>query len=152
MPSRRARNGLSLLELVAVLTLIGVFAAIGAARFGPSAGRNFSSGGDARRLALDLLQCQRRAISNGANHYVEFTSSSGSIVGYTLYRRTSPSTGTAVDAYRDFPQGETVTTSHTQLEYQFDGSALAAYVVTFTGPNRSTQVSVVPASGGIRVQ
>jgi hypothetical protein len=102
-------------------------------------------------LSLDLLHCQRRAIASGTNHFVEFVSSGGNIVGYYVYRRTGPSSGTAVDDYREFTQGETVTTTHTQLEFQFDGTALAASTVTLAGPTRTWHVTLVPASGGIRV-
>jgi hypothetical protein len=103
-------------------------------------------------LALDLMQCQRRAAASGANHNLEFTESGGVKTGYTVYRRTSPSTGTAVDAARTFDQAETVTCASSQLEFSFDGTALAAYVVTFAGPDRSRQVSVVPTTGAVRVQ
>jgi Tfp pilus assembly protein FimT len=143
---------MSLGELLAVVVLLGIFAAVASARFGQSAQKNFGAQGDARRLALDLVQCQRRAIASGANHYLEFTTSGGNVVGYTVYRRTGPSTGTAIDVYRDFSQGETVTCAQTQLEFTFDGAALAAYTVTLAGPNRTWQVLVVQATGAVRVQ
>jgi type II secretory pathway pseudopilin PulG len=152
MPTRPARSAVSLLELLAVVALVGVFVAVAAGRFGQSAQGNFAARGDARRLALDLVQCQRRAIASGANHYLEFTTSSGAIVGYTLYQRTGPSSGTAVDAYQAFSTGLTVTSAQSQLEFTFDGSALTAYAVTLAGANQTRQVSVTAATGNVRVQ
>lgn len=148
----RARAGLSLLELLAVMTLLGVFTALAAARFGQSAQKNFAAQGDSRRLALDLVQCQRRAIATGANHYLELADSGGNKTGYTVYRRTGPSAGTVVDGPREFSQAETVTCAASQLEFTFDGSALGAYTVTFAGPNRTRTVTVVAATGAVRVQ
>ena len=147
MKTAQPRAGLSLLELLAVVTLLGIFAALASARFGQSSQKNFAALGDSRCLALDLLQCQRRAISSGANHFVEFTTSGGAKVGYTVYRRTGPSAGAAVDSYREFSQGETVTSAASQLEFTFDGSALSSYTVTFAGPNRTRTVTVVAATG-----
>jgi prepilin-type N-terminal cleavage/methylation domain-containing protein len=142
---------MNLLELLVVLTLIGIFAAVAAARLGPSPLQNFGAGADARRLALDLVQARRRAIATGDNHYLEFASIGGNVVGYTLYRRLSGGGVQAVDAYRTFAQQETVTASHVQAEFDFEGAALAAYQITFTGPGRTWQVSVVPATGAARV-
>jgi prepilin-type N-terminal cleavage/methylation domain-containing protein len=143
--------GLTLLELIVVLALIGIFAAVAAARLGTAPLKNFASHADARRLALDLLQARRRAIAYGDNHYLEFTSSGGQVVSYTLYRRLSGGGVEAVDEPREFPQQETVTASHAQAEFDFEGAALAAYQVTLAGPDRTWQVTVTPVTGAIRV-
>jgi type II secretory pathway pseudopilin PulG len=142
---------LSLLELLVVLTLIGIFAAVATARLGPGPVQNFGAEADARRLALDLLQARRRAIATGDNHYVEFTASGGSVAGYTLYRRLSGGGVQPVDAHRTFSQQETVAASHGQAEFDFEGAALAAYQITFTGPNRTWRVTVIPATGSAKV-
>lgn len=146
-----ARRGLTLLELTMVLMLIGVFTAVAMARLSKTPITNFASRGDARRLALDLHQIQRRAISTGDNHYLEFVSSGGQVTGYRLYRRLSGGGVQEIDSSRGFPHGETVTTTHNQLEYTFSGAALAAYEVTFAGPNRSWRASVVPVTGAVRI-
>jgi prepilin-type N-terminal cleavage/methylation domain-containing protein len=148
---RRRAAGLSLLELLVVLTLIGIFAAVASARFGADPRKNFGAEADARRLALDLLQARRRAIATGDNHYLEFTASGGNVVGYTLYRRLSGGGVQAVDEPRTFLQQEEVTVSHAQAEFDFEGAALAAYQMTLTGPNRTWQVTVVPATGTAKV-
>jgi Tfp pilus assembly protein FimT len=139
------------LELIVVLILIGVFTAVAMARFGMDPLKNFASQSDARRLSSDLIQARRRAIATGDNHYVEFTSSGGAITGYTLYRRLGGGGVVAVDESRTFVQQETVGVSHSQAEFNFEGAALAAYQITFTGPDRTAQVTVVPVTGAVRV-
>jgi Tfp pilus assembly protein FimT len=149
--ARRAFAGVTLLELIAVLVLLGVFTAVAMARFGVDPLKNFASQSDARRLASDLVQVRRRAISSGDNHYVELTSGGGAITGYSIYRRLVGGGTEIVDAPRTFVQQETVSATHSQLEFNFEGAALAAYQVTFTGPDRTAQVTVVPVTGAVRV-
>jgi type II secretory pathway pseudopilin PulG len=153
MMSRRNRRrwGMTLAETLAVVALLGVFAAVAAVRIGTAPLQNFAAQSDARRLALDLLQTQRRAIATGDNHYVEFTSSGGQVVSYTVYRRLSGGGVEVVEATREFAQQETITASHVQAEFQFDGSALASYQVTLAGPNKSWQVTVIAATGAVQV-
>jgi Tfp pilus assembly protein FimT len=139
------------LELLAVLLLIAVFTAVAMARFGIEPLKNFASQSDARRLASDLIQARRRAISTGDNHYVEFASSGGAVTGYTIYRRLGGGGVAAVDAARPFVQQETISVTHSQMEFNFEGAALAAYQATFTGPDRTAQVTVVPVTGAVRV-
>jgi len=149
---RPGRRGLNLLELLAVVAILGLFATLSAARFGPAVTKTFAAHGDARRLALDLRLTQRHAIATGDNHYITFSADGlGNLTGYSLYRRLSAGGTQLVDGPRDFPQAETVTTTADPLEYAFDGTALAAYTVTFTGPSQTWQVSVVPVTGAVRV-
>ena len=150
--ARARRAGMTLAETLAVVVLVGVFAAVAVARLGTAPLQNFAARSDARRLALDLLQAQRRAIATGDNHYVQFNSSGGSIVSYDLYRRLSGGGVAAVDATRTFSQNEAVTVTHTEAEFQFDGSALASYQATLAGPDRSWRVTVVAATGAVRVE
>jgi Tfp pilus assembly protein FimT len=141
----------TLLELLVVLTLLAVFTAVAIARIGVNPLKNFASQSDARRLASDLIQARRRAISTGDNHYVEFITSGGVATSYTVYRRLDGGSVQAVDASRSFVQQETVSVSHSQAEFDFEGAALAAYQITFTGPDRTAQVTVVPVTGAVRV-
>jgi len=114
---RNERRGFTLLELIVTVTMVGILAAVATARLSSSTQANHSTVGDARRLALDLLQAQRRAISTGDNHYVAFTTTAGKIVSYTLYRRQS-GVNVAVDAVHTFDTQITITSADTNLEYQ----------------------------------
>jgi type II secretory pathway pseudopilin PulG len=140
-----------LLEAILVLTLIGIFAAIALVRLAPSTAADLGAQSAARRLALDMLQAQRRAILTGQNHFLQTTSQSGQIVGYTLYQRLGGGSTTAVDAYRAFPTSVSVAVTPSDPEYTFDGSALAAYQVTLTASDQTWQVTVVPTTGAVRV-
>ncbi|MEX2559276.1 MAG: prepilin-type N-terminal cleavage/methylation domain-containing protein [Pirellulales bacterium] len=152
LPVPVRRGGVTLLELAAVLALIAIFVALAAARLGPLPMGNHRAAADARRLALDLLQAQRRAIATGDNHYLEFAMNGPKALGYTIYQRNSGGGVTAVDAARTFPASVTVTPSHSVEEFNFEGSALAAYQITLSGPNREWRVSVVPLSGAVQVE
>ena len=101
-------------------------------------------------MALDFLQAQRRAISTGDDHYLKFISAGGEIDGYQLYQDLV-SGDVTIDSYRTFPDQLTVTVSHTQMDFTFEGKANAAYQVTLTGPNRTWRVDVVPMTGAARV-
>jgi len=144
------RRGITMLELVCAVTLIGICGAIAMSRLSSSTKALFNAQGDARRLALDLLQTQRRAITTGLNHYITFTSSGGKIVSYTLMQRNGAST-TAVDAVHTFDTLLTVTSTATDLEYQFDGSTLAAYTVTIAGGGTTFTITVNQVTGNVKV-
>jgi len=66
------RRALTLLELVAVLAIVGLLAAV-SIRFAVSLG-NVEGQVDARRLALDLAQARRRAISRATTTWCDFNS------------------------------------------------------------------------------
>ena len=142
------RAGMTLLELLVMITVMSVFIAVTAARMSSSTGSNMGAQADARHLAVDLRQMQRAAISTGNNHYLQFNSDGSGITGYTLYQRVS-GVSQAMNS-RPFSKGVTVTTTHTDLEYTFEGTALAAYQVNLSGPNHNWQVSVVPVTGTVR--
>lgn len=149
-PAPLRRHGITLLELLVVVTLMGIFSAVAAARFGPTLFGDFGSQSDARRLSLDLLQAQRMAILTGDNHYLEFSLSGSRAVGYQIYRR-SASGSVPADAYRAFTEQVSVTVSSPRMEFTFEGQALGAYQVTLTGAHRTWRVNVIPINGAVRV-
>ncbi|MEQ8211069.1 MAG: hypothetical protein RH917_14680 [Lacipirellulaceae bacterium] len=136
----------SFLEVIAVVTLIGIVSLAAISRFGHSSLENLSAEGYARLLQRDLMQARQRTVATGDNHYLSLTTIGGEVTTYTMWRRASGG-DVAVDQARTTPTGLTVTASHTTLEFDFDGSALASYVVTAAGPDRSWQVSAIPATG-----
>ncbi len=148
-PGARVASGFSLLELIAVVTLMGVLSVVAIARLGPSLLGDVAAHSDARRLALDLIQLRRRAIATGDNHYLLFTGTKGGFTGYRLYRASGGSV--EIDSPRVFPAQLNVTPNSVRLEFNFEGQALAAYQVTFTGPVRSRRVDVAPLTGAVRV-
>jgi len=146
-PSRRA---MSLLELSIVVTMLGLLALAAITRFGHSTIENGGAEGFVRKLAFALVHARRSTISTGDNHYLQLATSGGTVTSYVLYRRTSGG-DVPVDETRQVPQGVTVTSPSNTLEFDFEGSALAAYSITVAGPDRSWNVSVVILTGAVEV-
>lgn len=145
----QGRRAFSLLEMLAVLVIVALLAAAGVTRFGSSTMENVGAEGFARKLALDLMQARRRTIATGDNHYVQLTLAGSNVTNYTMYRRYA-SGNVAVEQTRTVPAGATVTASHTTLEFDFGGAALAGYSISVAGPQRSWTVSTVMATGAVR--
>jgi hypothetical protein len=139
---------MSLWEMIAVVSLLAIVAAIVVGRSGRELIGNYGSQADARRVGLALLQAKRRTISSGITHGVQFNSSSGSIVSFSVVSIVS-GVATVVDGPTTFTSGLTVTTSHTQMTYDFEGKAAAAYWVQLAGPNITWRIDVVPITGAI---
>jgi len=142
--------GFSLLELVAVVTLMGILSVVAVARLGPTVVGDVGARSDGRRLALDVIQLRRRAIATGDNHFLTFTTQSSTIVGYQLFRATSRG-DVEIDTPRQFPPQLSVVPSSRRWEFNFEGQALAAYHADLTGPNRTRQIDVIPLTGTVQV-
>jgi type II secretory pathway pseudopilin PulG len=138
------------MELIAALAIIGLLAVAGITRFGASTVDNLGAEGFARKLALDLMQARRRTIATGDNHYLLLTVASGKVASYTMYRRASGG-DTVVDQTRTVPANVNVTTSGTTLEFDFDGTSLAAYSIVVAGPQRTWTVSTTIATGAVQI-
>jgi hypothetical protein len=145
----QARRALNLIELVSVLVIVGLLAATGFMRFGASTVQNLAGEGFARKLALDLMQARRRTIATGDNHYLLLAPSAANVTSSTLFRRAAGG-DVVVDETKAVPSGVTCSASHATLEFDFDGSALAAYSVSIVGPNRTWTVSTVMVTGTVQ--
>jgi type II secretory pathway pseudopilin PulG len=152
MTRRVTRRAVTLLELTGVVLIVGLVGAMAASRFGGSTVADVGAQGFARRLALDCLQVQRRAISKGDNHLLRFTIASGNATHYALYQRQGGSV-VLLDDVRTVPSNVTVTTGGAvDLEFTFTGEALASYTITVQSPNRTRTVNVYQVTGQAVVQ
>jgi type II secretory pathway pseudopilin PulG len=140
------RTAVTLLELVAVVLIIGLVGVMAASRYGGSAISDVGAQGFARQVALDCLQARRRAISNGNNHLLRFTIVSSKATQYALYRRNGGSV-VLLDDVRAVPSGVDVTTTATDVEFTFTGEALASYTITVQAPDRTRTVTVYQVTG-----
>ncbi len=145
-----SRRAMSLLELTIVVAILGLLSVASITKFGHSTLANGGAEGFARKLSLALVHARRSTISTGDNHYLQMSTSGGSVISYALFRRTSGG-DVQVDETRSVPQEVTVNSSATTLEFDFEGAALGAYTVDIAGPNRSWQVSTVILTGAVRV-
>ncbi len=146
------RRGLTLLELLAVVTIVGIIAAVVTARVGRSIFAEFGAGAVAREISLDLLACQRAAIATGDDHFLRFEVTGGEVDSYRMMRDTG-SADVAVNEVKAVPNEVTVTITapSNDMTFRFEGQANAAYVIDTVGESRSYRVSVVPVTGAIRV-
>jgi len=143
---------MTLFEIIAVVMIIGVMAAMAATRFGTNAVADVGASGFARRVALDCLQARRRAISTGNNHLLRFTVTAGKATQYVLCSKVG-ATVTQVDDVHTVPTNVTVTTGGiTDMEFTFTGAAVAGYTISISSADRSKTVTVPLATGKAFVQ
>jgi len=145
------RRAMTLPELLAVVTILGIFLSVASARMGLGTLLDYGARADARRLAVDLHQARRRSIATGENHYLAFNTVGGEATGYTLYRRSAASGDVVADVTHEFPSNVVASISHPNAEFSFEGAGLAAYRITLTGAAQTWQIDVVPVTGAISV-
>jgi prepilin-type N-terminal cleavage/methylation domain-containing protein len=141
-----ARRALTLMELIAVAAVLGLLAAMALPYFGHATLANVGARGFARRLALDELHAQRRAISTGDNHYLAFTKNGANVTDYALYRRQGGA-DVRIDEIRSVPADVQVTTNVDDFEFTFTGTALAAYTANIQSSEQQFVVAVIAATG-----
>ncbi|MEM9700962.1 MAG: hypothetical protein AAF907_00800 [Planctomycetota bacterium] len=139
------------MELVAVVTLLGMFAAVAASRsdgfFADAKART-----EAETLAALLHDARRRAILTGDSHGVDFVRSGGDVLSYQLTRETSPGVWTGVEDAVPTPAGLSITSGSDNARYSFEGTPLHGGVtVTCWGPHQDWQIWMPPLAGSIRV-
>lgn len=144
------RRGVTLLELLVVVTLVGIFASTVAMRYGRSIFAEFGAQGSVRELSLALLACQRAAINTGDEHYLEFLSSGGKISSYRLMRDTS-GVVTLVDGPKTLSNDVTVSVSSSTMRFNFEGGAAGSYWISVLGRSQTWRIDVIPISGTMRV-
>ncbi|MCA9240002.1 MAG: prepilin-type N-terminal cleavage/methylation domain-containing protein [Planctomycetales bacterium] len=146
-PPRRA---FSLLELTVVLAIIGLVTSMCVTRFGHDALNTTDGEGFVRRLALDMHQARRRAITTGVDHYVQLNRSSGVVVSFALFR----SGGDQVDNTRAVPSDVTVTAAADTWLFDFDGALSAAgasSTITVDGTKHQWTLTCYHATGAVKV-
>ena len=143
--------GVTLLELVAVTALLGIFAAVAANRsdglFADAAART-----EVERVAGMLHDAKRRAILTGDSHGVAFTKSAGKIVSVQIERETSPGTWAAAEDAVALLKGAGVTSTADHLRYTFEGiPSNGGVTVAFDGPNQGWSLWQPPFTGAVRI-
>src|SRR5215831_3876426 len=130
-----ARRAMTLFELIAVVFIIGIVSAMAVTRYSTTTLADIGATGFARRVSLDCGQARRRAIATGNNHLLRFTLVSSNATQYALYSHVG-STYTLVDDVHTVPANVTVTTGGaTDVEFQFNGEAVASYTISITAPD-----------------
>ena len=139
-----------MLELLVVITLLGIMASVAAMRFGRSLLSEFGAHAEARQLSLALLACQRAAVKTGDDHVLRFALDGGRALSYQILRDNA-GTLQVVDGPLGLSSDVTVTVSHGDMRFDFEGAAQDAYQIQLLGQQRRWQIDVVPVTGSIRV-
>lgn len=138
-------HGYSLLELLAVVTILGLLAAIGAARLAPGVQGNVARGTDSFRTLMALRQARAAAIATGDNHRLRMLSTSGTITGFQIER--IGGTTSIIEGPHLFSGEATILQTGNDATFNFQGEATVAPVLTFAGPNHTNRITVVTATG-----
>lgn len=151
-PRASARPAMTLFELIAVVSIIGIVSALAVTRYSSTTLADIGATGFARRVALDCGQARRRAIATGNNHLLRFTLAGGNATDYAIYAKVG-SAYTPVDDVHTVPANVTVTTGGvTDVEFQFTGEAVASYTISITSPDRAKTVTIPQVTGKAFVQ
>lgn len=143
------RTGLSLLELLAVVSLMGVFTAAVASRFGRDILGDVGVRGEARRISLGMLEAKRTAIRSGETCGIEFSGPTSSITGWSVIRVLASGNREVVDGPFAIEKDFLVSADSKELLFDFEGHAQAALKAKLTGPHREWQIVVFPLTGMI---
>lgn len=128
-----------------MVTLLGILAAVGAARLSPGIQGNLASGTNSFRILMALRQARAAAIATGDEHCVRMLSSGGAIRGFQIER--FGSTTIIVEGPYDFSVDTTVVQTGGDATFDFQGLATVAPILTFAGPDRTHRITVVSATG-----
>lgn len=122
-PRQRGR-AFSLLELAAVVAILGLIAGMAVTRFGHDALSTVDGEGIARRLSLALRLARRQAICEGVNAAVVLSRDAGSVSSFTVVRAAA-SGDEPVDSTMKIPTGVTVSAADDRWEFDYTGALVA---------------------------
>ncbi len=138
------RSGLSLIELLAAMTLMGLFATAVASHFGRDVFGDTSSRGGARVLSLELLSAQRNAIRTGLSHGIEFVGDDNDIRMYFKYKINPGNDVVRIGEPITVPKDYRLSVNEKDVVFNFEGNGMTSFSSKFFGPNRGWTVEVSP--------
>jgi prepilin-type N-terminal cleavage/methylation domain-containing protein len=149
---RDRQAGFSLIELIVVVAMIGVLAALGFPQF-MSYWRSSTTTAAASELVGVLNRARQLAISGNQNYCaqasgagVRYRSNSSAGCDGTIW------TGTGTDANGVILLANNITVSGGPVVFTSLGAAIATNDFTVTNPNGGTRTVITSASGRVRVQ
>ena len=146
---RTPRQGLTLLEVIAALSLMAALATISAAGFRIAAVSTVETATTAQSLRLELAKTRRLAIKSGESHGIRFVSEGGRIAGFVPYRRRSDGVEVRATQPIRFSDGTAVSVSEKAVEFASEGNAVQACQIKLAAEARTWQISVVPVTGTV---
>lgn len=143
-------GGFTLLELIAVLFLLAVFATLVIVRINPGSLADAEARAAARRISLDLMVARREAIATGDNFVVEFVANA-SPVSYRVKRRATDGSLSDASSARALHPEVKLSVSPDNPEFTFEGDALNSYAIQVRGPRQTWEVQVQQVGAIVRV-
>lgn len=149
----RERRAFSLLELTAVVMIIGLIAGLGITRFGHDSLAQTNGEGFVRKMALGLQLARRQAISEGVNAAVTLTQVGGSVTQWTIVRAAGGG-DESTDMAFTVPNDVNVTATAYRWEFDYTGQLVTpsgggTITIGLTGKGWNLQISA--ATGHVNV-
>ncbi|GAB5405531.1 MAG: hypothetical protein Aurels2KO_37620 [Aureliella sp.] len=149
---RTQRRGLSLLELLAVVALMGVFTAAVASRFGRDILGDVGVRGEARKLSLGMLEAKRSAVRTGDQHGIQLYGSTGDVSSWAVIRVNDDGSRSVVDGPFAVEKDFVVKADRSEFLFDFEGHATSAFNAKLVGPHRQWAIQIFPLTGMIDCQ
>lgn len=149
---RSRRSGLSLIELLVVITLLGIFATVVLMRFGRDTFADTGARGQARLVSLAMLHAQRAAIRTGDSHGVVFRGGTSKVDGWSVVHKLPDDRQVVIDGPHEIADGVKVAPNAAAIWFDFEGVGAQPFEATFRGKNRTYQVQVEPFTRMISTQ
>lgn len=115
------RRAFSLLEMMAVVTIVGLIGTMAALRWSDQAIASPAAHGFARKLAMSLQLARRQTICEGTSAAVVLSENLGVVTSFHLVRAASGG-DEVTDTVISTPSGVTVSAPATRWEYDYSGS------------------------------
>lgn len=146
--SRQRGRAFSLLELAAVVAILGLIAGMAITRFGGDAISVIDAEGVSRRLSMALRLARRQAISEGVDAAVVINRDAGAVSSFTVVRAASGG-NEPVEAVISVPTGVTVTTAADRWTYDFTGTLTspAGGALSVSSPGWTWTITVNAVTG-----
>lgn len=141
---------MSLVELIVVVSLLGIFAGAAMMRLGRSTFGDTGAKFEASVLTNAISLAQASAVRTGQTHGVVLSRSQAIGNVWSTVRRESGDIRHTIDEHLVHTDVEVVT-QQSEVWFDFEGHGTAPFTVVFRGPNRQYKVDVVPFSQSVRV-
>ncbi|MEL6108653.1 MAG: prepilin-type N-terminal cleavage/methylation domain-containing protein [Planctomycetota bacterium] len=146
----RNRRGLSLLELLVVVTLIGVLSSVVLIRYGRDIFGDAGAKSETQILSQGIRHAQRAAIRTGDRHGLIVQGTASDATGWSIVRELSDGSRTLIDGPHLLTEEVTVSASTNEMWFDFEGSGSSFFSARLSGPNRVFEVKVEPFSRMIK--
>lgn len=141
---------MSLLELLVVVTLIGILSSVVLIRYGRDIFGDAGAKSETQILAQGIRHAQRAAIRTGDRHGLIVQGAASDITGWNIFRELSDGSRTLVDGPHLVTEEVTVSANASEMWFDFEGSGSSFFSAQLAGPNRQFEVKVEPFSRMIK--